>query len=455
MSIIVLSKTIIVSPQTFYYFKEIIMEKKLKLFDLVSLGVGSVIGAGIFSTLGAGIALTGRSVALALVFGMLFSSLQQLRILFMSSMFSLKGGDYAQQALILPPIFTGASAAMFLVRNVMFSIFGISITQYLVQLIPALAPYTKLVGIIVLLLFFFVAGKGAGALAAVQNVMTIMMYIALGVLVVFGVFKVQAGGFAGEPYFYNGASSFLTAIAICSFACNGASTIVNMSDISENPKKNIPFAFALITVICAAIYYLLGYVSAGVLPYAEVAGKSLGVTAQQVLPAPLYVFFIVGGAMGALTTTLLAGIAAIPAPISAAAEDGWLPAIFKKKINVTIAMCIISVVPIIFDVSITAIVAFLTVPGMIITAYTNFKAISIPKKFPEEWENCSLKMPYPVYVLLMVASIVASLFTAVYSLRSLSTTAMIGNIVFTVVLFVYAWIRIKSGKVNILNATAD
>ena len=62
---------------------------KLKLFDLISIGVGLVVGAGIFSMLMSGMAMTGRSIALALVGAMLITLLQQVRSIFMSSMFAL------------------------------------------------------------------------------------------------------------------------------------------------------------------------------------------------------------------------------------------------------------------------------------------------------------------------------------------------------------------------------
>ncbi|MEG2930100.1 MAG: amino acid transporter, partial [Oscillospiraceae bacterium] len=64
------------------------MEKtksKLKLFDLISIGVGSVIGAGIFSMLMTGMSMTGRSISLALVCAMVVTIMQQIRSIFMSS----------------------------------------------------------------------------------------------------------------------------------------------------------------------------------------------------------------------------------------------------------------------------------------------------------------------------------------------------------------------------------
>ena len=144
------------------------MEKKMGLIDLVFMGMGGCIGAGIFSMLGVGIGLTGRSVALAFIIAMIFKMTQQVRMIIMASMFSLSGGMYSQNALILTPRLTGVSALTTLVSSFSFSVFGISLASYLSLLIPALAPYEKIVACAMLLLFFFfqkymVKGLVAGA----------------------------------------------------------------------------------------------------------------------------------------------------------------------------------------------------------------------------------------------------------------------------------------------------
>ena len=167
---------------------------KLKLFDLISIGVGSVVGAGIFSMLMSGMAMTGRSIALALVGAMLITLLQQVRSIFMSSMFALDSGMYAQQALILPPVFTGMTAVVFVFSNFSFSVFGISIAQYLSQLIPALAPFQRILGVVILTAFFLVTIKGTGFLAKIQNVLAVCMYAALALFIVFGLINGRGGG---------------------------------------------------------------------------------------------------------------------------------------------------------------------------------------------------------------------------------------------------------------------
>lgn len=428
---------------------------KLKLFDLISIGVGSVVGAGIFSMLMSGMAMTGRSIALALVGAMLITLLQQVRSIFMSSMFALDGGMYAQQALILPPVFTGMTAVVFVFSNFSFSVFGISIAQYLSQLIPALAPFQRILGVVILTAFFLVTIKGTGFLAKIQNVLAVCMYAALALFIVFGLIKGGTAEAAATPYFASGPMGFLMAIAIMSFTCNGATNVINLSADTHNPKRNIPLGVLISAGICALIYFLLGYVASGVVPFAQAGSATLGSVAQQIMPGALYIFFVVGGAIFALATSLLGGIAAISAPIVAGAEDGWLPKSWAKRTKtgypwvVMLVMYLIAVVPAALNFSLDTIVSFILVPGMILNVVTICLSFKLPKNYPDSWAKCNLRCPYWLYCVLLVLSMIASLITAVFSLLGLDMIGLLGNLLLTAFLFGFSFWRVKSGKVQL------
>ena len=428
---------------------------KLKLFDLISIGVGSVVGAGIFSMLMSGMAMTGRSIALALVGAMLITLLQQVRSIFMSSMFALDGGMYAQQALILPPVFTGMTAVVFVFSNFSFSVFGISIAQYLSQLIPALAPFQRILGVVILTAFFLVTIKGTGFLAKIQNVLAVCMYAALALFIVFGLIKGGTAEAAATPYFAGGPMGFLMAIAIMSFTCNGATNVINLSADTHNPKRNIPLGVLISAGICALIYFLLGYVASSVVPFAHAGSATLGSVAQQIMPGALYIFFVVGGAIFALATSLLGGIAAISAPIVAGAEDGWLPKSWAKRTKtgypwvVMLVMYLIAVVPAALNFSLDTIVSFILVPGMILNVVTICLSFKLPKNYPDSWAKCSLRCPYWLYCVLLVLSMIASLITAVFSLLGLDMIGLLGNLLLTAFLFGFSFWRVKSGKVQL------
>lgn len=437
------------------------MEKtktKLKLFDLISIGVGSVVGAGIFSMLCTGMSMTGKSIALALVCAMVVTILQQVRSIFMSSMFALDGGMYSQQALILPPVFTGITVICFVFSNFSFSVFGISIAQYLSQLIPALAPFQRVLSVIILTAFFLVTVKGTGFLAKIQNVMAICMYAALAMFIVFGLIKGGSVGVVDDtPYFAAGPLGFMMAVAVMSFTCNGATNVINLSADTKNPKRDIPLSVLLTAGICSLIYFLLGFVSSNVIPFSETGTATLGTIAQKILPGGLYVFFVIGGAIFALSTSLLGGVAAISAPIVAGAEDGWLPKAWAKRTKsgypyvVMLIMYLIAVIPAMFNFTLDTIVSFILVPGMLVNVITICMSFKLPQKYPKAWKNCSLRCPYWLYCVLLVLSMVASLITAVFSMLGLDAAGLIGNLILTLFLFGYSWLRVKSGKV-VLNS---
>ena len=233
-------------------------EKKMSLMDLVFMGMGGCIGAGIFSMLGVGISLTGRSVWIAFIIAMMFKMTQQIRMVVMASMFSMSGGMYSQQALILTPMLTGVTAITTMASAFSFSVFGISLASYTVLLFPALKPFETLLACVMLLVFFLIAFTGVNVFAKVQNLLGISKVIALVMFMVFGlifIFKNDTSVlYTNEPFFIRGPMGFVTAVALMSFTCDGVSNIVNMAQVSEKPKKNIPLAFIIASIACGAIY---------------------------------------------------------------------------------------------------------------------------------------------------------------------------------------------------------
>ena len=135
------------------------------------------------------------------------------------------------------------------------------------------------------------------------------------------------------------------------------------------------------------------------------------------------------------------------------AEDGWLPKFFTKKFNVVVTLAIISILPIIGGFSLDNIVSMMLVPGMAIGAITNFQAMSMPERFPEEWANSGLKCSPTLYRILMVISIITSLMTSFFSLTSLTLPMAIGTVIATILIFVWTWYRMKKGYVNITSTT--
>ena len=156
---------------------------------------------------------------------------------------------------------------------------------------------------VILTLLVIINLLGVQVAAKAQYIMVILLTIALLAFAGFGIGHVKPGFTQGPDFMLNGFAGIMSAASLMSFATIGSTFIVNFSGQCKEPTKDIPFAIIVSTIVVAVLYILVAIVAAGVLPISEVAGKSLAVTAAEVLPYPVYLFFIIGGAMVALVTS--------------------------------------------------------------------------------------------------------------------------------------------------------
>ena len=71
------------------------------------------------------------------------------------------------------------------------------------------------------------------------------------------------------------------------------------------------------------VYAVMSTVAAGVLPVDQVANQPLSISAAVFMPKTVYTFFVVGGAMFSLLTTLNFNIGMIVYPVMTAKMDGF------------------------------------------------------------------------------------------------------------------------------------
>ena len=337
--------------------------QKMGFLSLLMMGIGYIIGTGVFTMLPSVIGLTGRSVCLSMLLAAVISIASTIPTMFLSSVINLKGGAYSQNLALFPPMVAGVFGIMQMIAYLGFAGIAIGLASYTLQLIPGIAAMQKVVAMIYLILFFLLGIKGVTLSSKLQNVMVVVLLVALGIYIFGGLPKVQPGFFSGEGFFTGGAKGFLTATALLSMSAMGASSMINFTSVTKNPQRNIPLAMVSSTALVAAFYFLIAVVTGGVIPVEQVAGQNLGVVAVNFLSQPIYLFFMIGGALFALGTTLNANLSAIPYPWLKMAEDGWLPKILTKKdpkfnypyVLMGIIFIIGAVLPVIFGLDIATI----------------------------------------------------------------------------------------------------
>lgn len=436
------------------------LKRELGRKELMGMAIGQVIGAGIMALVGIGISMTGRSVNFAFVLSAVWVILLSIPWIFIGSTVRLRGGEYTQSAVLVGEKFAGFYIFIYIIRNVQTSVYTLAFTDYLLSLIPGLN--STLVSIIVATIFFGINIFPTKSSARIQNIIVIMLSCALASFVVFGFPKVQPGYFSQPGFLTNGVSGFLATSAFLTFATFGATSVFQLSGEAKNPTRDIPFVLVTATLFVAIIYALVATVAAGVLDIEVVAGQNLTIVAQEILSKPLYLFFVIGGALGALGSSLNATIAWVTKPVMQAAEDGWFPKKltylhpkYKTPVYLVLLFYIVTIIPIILKIDMEQITSSVLVLMYICMMVTSMATMRLPKKFPEQWAKSPFKVNQGVLNVLCILATIVLAIQVYFNLTSLSKNLIIANGVLLVLGLIFVHFRYKSGKVNMTISYED
>ena len=422
--------------------------------ELMGIAVGQIIGAGIMSMMGVAIAMTGRSANLAFMLSAVFTMCTFFPSIFITSCIRMRGGMYTQMAIFAGDKFAGYYSVVYFITNMSLAMYALSFAEYALALLPS-GGSEKVIALIVGTAFFILNYFGVDLMAKIQNLLVVVLVFSLGMFAVFGLPSVDLANYfsnADGLFLSDGITGFLTATAYLGFATGGATVILGVSAECKNPTKDIPFVIIVSTVGVAILYGFVATTAAGVLPVEQVMNQPLTLVAQQILPGPLYILFIVGGAMFALATTLNSQIMSCTKPVMQSCEDGWFPTSlatlskFKTPYKILIIYYVILVVPIILDLQISEISSVVQILGYINNIIFTVTAMKLPKMFPEAWEKSQFHVPTPVFNTLMVITVIALLIQASFMLSSMKISLIVFNAIVMIGGFVWAFYRTGSGK---------
>lgn len=423
--------------------------------DLVAMAIGNVIGGGIMSLLGIAIGLTGRSIVISLVICSIMILISSLPQIFSASTIKMNGGFYTQASLFGGKWFGGVYSVIFISYFFSASLYALSFASYVLSFIPS--ANVQFVAMVILTILVIINLLGVEVAAKAQYIMVILLIIALLAFAGFGLGHVKPGFIEAPEFMLNGFSGIMSAASLMSFATIGSTFIVNFSGQCKNPTKDIPYAIIVSTVVVTVLYVLVAIVAAGVLPLKEVAGQSLAATAFEVLPYPVYLFFIVCGAMIALVTSLNALLGWITPPIVQACNDGWFPKFLgtkNKKYNTPHWILLIiyalasSIILLGWDIGSVANVGnFLSNAVMTVVIIA---LIKMPKVIPDMWIKSKFHINDNVYVALSVLGALMTIIFCYYLAIELTKGEIIGTFLYLIVAIVYPFFRMsKKDAINI------
>ena len=106
-----------------------------------------------------------------------------------------------------------------------------------------------------------------------------------------------------------------------------------------------------------------------------------------------------------------------------------------------------NLIPIVLGISVDDVATMSLIPMGIIFLISNTFAMNVPEKFSKEWKESGIRMSPAVYKLLLWLANIASVILVAYCF--LSNDLKVPTTIITIVIFVYGFVRSKSGKIKI------
>ncbi|MEG1878250.1 MAG: APC family permease [Pseudoflavonifractor sp.] len=435
---------------------ETAVKKKLNFSDCMGFCIGQIIGSGIMVLTGVVIGLTGHGTPLAFILGALLALSTVLPFIILSSTIPASGAGYTYVKRLLGDKAGFMYIGMFVLSQVLIATFAKGFASYFVKIFPQFNE--AVVAMIALTLACIVNLVGLKGSALVQKGMVVCLLFSLGLFIVFGLPKVDwtTLSMATANIMPNGPKNFLTGVALLSFACGGAKFIAENSDDIENPAKTIPKAIITSTCLVAVFYAFIGIVASGVLPIEAVAFQNLTLVAQEIFPTWLYIFFVFGGALFALFTTLNGTLSWVTRGLQAASREGWLPERCAKENKNGVPVILLGVffimgtIPIVTGMDLTAISNMGVGTDMLTEFMVLVACWRLPKLFPKEYAKSSFHMNEKVLHAILVVIGILMLGTSYVNLSDLTPINYLCCGIYIVVLFGYTQFRYK----HVLNKRA-
>lgn len=421
---------------------------KLSRMDLLSMATGQIIGVGIMTMTGIAIGFTGRSVNLAYIVAGLITILSAIPQIFIGGTANFLGGQYSQIAVLSGQRMAGIYNYINLCMAFSISMYTLSFADYFLSLFPGVS--VKLIGFIVLTALFGMHVLGVKQAARLQNIMCLVLALAIAAYIVFGAGAVLPGYFQNPGFTTGGPMGFLLASIYLTFAAGGATYVVNYSSEAKNPTKDIPFAIIVSTVAIVALYAVMSTIAAGVLPVEQVANQPLSVAAAVFMPKSVFTFFVVGGAMFALLTTLNFSIGMITFPAVRACNDGWLPkklATCNKRFGtphwILLVFYLVGLVPILAGLDLSTVANSTVILTTCIRGVIAYSAIQLPRKLPELWQKSHFHVSNAVLKVISIFTILFAVISVVLLIVTTSPAQIVGNLIILGVCTLIALLRNK------------
>ena len=390
--------------------------KKISLFSCTLMGIGSIIGASIFATTPIAIKIVGgNGIVLGFIFASIFVFLKTLPEMVLTSALPANGASYMHLTRLVNP-YVGILHAFnqLIIGPMKVATMALTFSTYFKMLFPASSEI--LVAVIVTLIFTIISLYGIQFSAKVQNIMVGVLLAAIGTYIVVG----------------------------------WGNTVISLQEVitSTFELSKMWAAFVIGTLLTAVLYAAMAYVTIGVMPnFYEI--DNLATVAEKFMSPALWVFFIAGGALLAVVTSINSAILMFSRSHFAAARDGLFPESIMKvnkngaPSNSIWQNSIIAILAMISGFNLNDVINITSIPGLLLSPIIFASVFVLPKRFPNSYKTSFLKIPHWINCLIVVVASALSILLGSNVLKQMHPKNYIAMIIFYILAAIYTTFRIQ------------
>lgn len=377
------------------------LKRVLGLPEVSGIAIGFTIGGGVFVLTGIVLKIVGPALPLTYGLAVVPVFISMLPLAMLGSAIPATGGNYRYPSRMVSPglAFVGIWTYLFASFIGQIPLYAISCARYLQVFFPGMS--TEIFSIGLLSFFFLVNVLGIRLAAQVQGVMVLVMIAALVTYAVKGSLAIDPENY--RDFFQKGIGNITLGMALLTFTYFGSNGIIELGGEIKNPGRVIPRAFVISFSVVTVIYVAMAVATAGMMPWQSLMNfpEPLVESSSRVFgrPSAGFVFFIIGGAILAITTTLnalfLVGTKSMQAIIADGILPAWLGRVSQRFGTAPVLLLFIwllSIVGVLSGLSLETLASFAALGGMIIFVPVLISSIILPRRYPEKYNASGFKL---------------------------------------------------------------
>jgi len=404
------------------------LKRVLKLPAVAFIAIGFTIGGGVFVFTGIVFKITGPALPVAYALAVIPVFISMLPIAMLGSAIPTTGANYKYPSRMVSPGLAFVGIWVYAVASFVGQIplYAIGCAKYVQVYFPDLS--IPLVATGILTFIYIVNLLGVKLAAQIQAIFVTILLAALIYFSISGVAALDPQNFSNMAA--KGLPDLFLGTALLTFTYMGANGIIELGGEIINPGQVIPRAFFIAFPIISVVYVLVAIATVGAVPARVLldSKEPLISVGRLILGKTGLLFFVTGGAILALITTLNALFIVGTKSLLMIVQDRLLPGWFGRlhphygtpQILLTL-IWIFSVSGIAAGLSLETLASFAALGALMILVPIQIASIRLPKLHPDRYLRSAFKLKgfwlwfCPVVGILMV---VFFSFLILYDLKS-------------------------------------